>query len=92
MNEALARTRARARSASVERPTELGDVEATTLPASTDVEQQVAERELQTMLETAIDALPDPFRVVFMLRDVEQLSIAETLVLASGWTVGPIGI
>ena len=78
VNEALARTRERVRSASVERPTRVGGVEATTLPASTDVEQQVAERELQTMIETAIDALPDPFRVVFMLRDVEQLSIAET--------------
>lgn len=68
VNEAL-RTRQRVRSASLERPMGL---------SATDVEQQVATRELQRILETAIDALPDSFRVVFMLRDVEQLSIAET--------------
>lgn len=30
------------------------------------------------LLELAVDALPEPFRLVFMLRAVEQLSIAET--------------
>jgi RNA polymerase sigma-70 factor (ECF subfamily) len=32
------------------------------------------------LLEAAIDALPDPFRVVFVLRMVEQLSINETAI------------
>jgi RNA polymerase sigma-70 factor (ECF subfamily) len=30
------------------------------------------------LLELAVDALPEPFRLVFVLRSVEQLSIAET--------------
>lgn len=34
--------------------------------------------EAQRIIESAIDGLPDDFRMVFMLRGVEQLSIAET--------------
>jgi RNA polymerase sigma-70 factor (ECF subfamily) len=34
--------------------------------------------EAQRIIESAIDGLPDDFRVVFMLRGVEQLSIAES--------------
>jgi RNA polymerase sigma-70 factor (ECF subfamily) len=34
--------------------------------------------EAQRIIETAIDGLPDDFREVFMLRAVEQLSIAES--------------
>ena len=34
--------------------------------------------EARRIIETAIDGLPDDFRVVFMLRGVEQLSIAES--------------
>lgn len=34
--------------------------------------------EMRTLIEEAIDALPYPFRCVFMLRVVEQLDIAET--------------
>jgi RNA polymerase sigma-70 factor (ECF subfamily) len=37
--------------------------------------------EAQRIIETAIDGLPDDFRVVFMLRGVEQLSIAESAAL-----------
>lgn len=37
----------------------------------------VARAEIREMLETAIARLPDPFRVVFMLREVEGLSIEE---------------
>jgi RNA polymerase sigma-70 factor (ECF subfamily) len=35
-------------------------------------------RELAVAVESAVDALPDDFRAVFMLRAVEQLSVAET--------------
>ncbi|MEX2523609.1 MAG: RNA polymerase sigma factor [Gammaproteobacteria bacterium] len=34
--------------------------------------------QLRTMLEQAIDKLPQPFRTTYMLREVEQLSIDET--------------
>jgi RNA polymerase sigma-70 factor (ECF subfamily) len=41
-------------------------------------EQDAARVEIRRMIEQAIDALPLPFRTVFMLRAVEELSIAET--------------
>jgi RNA polymerase sigma-70 factor (ECF subfamily) len=40
-------------------------------------EQQAASSELRTLLEESVDALPDAYRVVFMLRHVEELSTAE---------------
>ena len=33
--------------------------------------------ELRTLLERRIDALPEPFRIVFVLRDVEEMSVEE---------------
>jgi RNA polymerase sigma-70 factor (ECF subfamily) len=42
-----------------------------------DPEQQAASSELRTLLEESVDALPDAYRVVFMLRHVEELSTAE---------------
>ena len=41
-------------------------------------EQQAIQRNLQGLLETAIDALPESFRSVLVLREVEGLSTAET--------------
>lgn len=41
-------------------------------------EAALHEAELQRLLEAAIDALPEPFRAAFVLREVEQLSVAET--------------
>src|SRR5262245_16413048 len=41
-------------------------------------EEQLAGRELTSLIEQACDALPEIYRVVFMLRDVEGLSTAET--------------
>jgi RNA polymerase sigma-70 factor (ECF subfamily) len=41
-------------------------------------EQLANDRELRIVLERAIDALPDDFRAVFMLRAVEQMSGLET--------------
>jgi len=43
-----------------------------------DPERQAFAREMRTLLEWAIDALPDGLREVFMLRDVEGLNTAET--------------
>jgi RNA polymerase sigma-70 factor (ECF subfamily) len=33
---------------------------------------------VRRLLERAVDELPDPFRVVFVLRDIEEMSIEET--------------
>ena len=41
-------------------------------------EDQVAARELNGFLERAVDGLPDIYRTVFVLREVEELSTAET--------------
>lgn len=43
-----------------------------------DPEMQASNGELRASLESAIEALPDPYRLVFVLREVEQLSTAET--------------
>jgi len=47
----------------------------------TDPERSAAHREIRQLLERSIDALPEPFRVVFVMRDVEELSIEETATL-----------
>jgi len=43
-----------------------------------DPERQAYVQELHRVLEDAVDTLPDSYRTVFMLRDVEGLSTAET--------------
>ena len=42
-----------------------------------DPEQQTYDGELKMVLEKAFDALPDDYRSVFMLREIEGLSTAE---------------
>lgn len=44
-------------------------------PAAADAE--MARKELRAMLETAINELPDDFRTVFVLREIEGLSVEE---------------
>jgi RNA polymerase sigma-70 factor, ECF subfamily len=43
-----------------------------------DPERLAASGELRRLLEAAVDALPEEFRTVFVLREVEGLSTAET--------------
>jgi RNA polymerase sigma-70 factor (ECF subfamily) len=43
-----------------------------------DPERSAAQREIQKILEASIDALPEPFRLVFVMRDVEEMSVEET--------------
>lgn len=40
-------------------------------------EEQLAARELSTLLESSVQKLPEPYRVVFMLREVEEASTQE---------------
>jgi RNA polymerase sigma-70 factor (ECF subfamily) len=44
----------------------------------TDPERSAAQREIRRLLEHAMDALPEPFRLVFIMRDVEEMNIEET--------------
>jgi RNA polymerase sigma-70 factor (ECF subfamily) len=75
VNEALGRIRRR------DRMTLVGDlpeeIEPTGAPPQTP-EDAAAAREAAALLEEAIDRLPAGHRVVYMLREVEQLSTAET--------------
>lgn len=50
------------------------------LPASAgrDPERATAQRQIQTLLERAIDRLPPDFRIVLMARVVEEMSVDET--------------
>jgi RNA polymerase sigma-70 factor (ECF subfamily) len=45
---------------------------------SADPEGAAARRELRQLLEAAVDALPECFRVVLIARDVEGMSVEET--------------
>lgn len=41
-------------------------------------EAEAARAEIRRLLETALDELPEAFRVVFVMRDIEQMSTDET--------------
>ena len=45
---------------------------------SEDPEADAARAQIRRVLERAVDALPEPFRLVFILREVEELSVEET--------------
>lgn len=68
VHEALARRRRSQRQTPMEEPT------VSTLTP----EEHAGSREIATILETAIDDLPDNFREVLVLRTVEDMSVAET--------------
>lgn len=81
MNEALGRLRSRR--ASVEWTSlPQGTIEAQViqfpLAASIDPEKTMAQREIQNVVEHAIDELPEPFRLVFITRVVEGMNVEET--------------
>lgn len=46
--------------------------------AGPDPERSMAQREIRQLVEAAIDALPEPFRIVLVARLVEDLSVEET--------------
>jgi RNA polymerase sigma-70 factor (ECF subfamily) len=84
LNEALGRMRRR-------RPTtELAELDVAAGPQGGSVimfptslmppaaDSELARRQVREFLEKAVDDLPDAFRTVFILRDVEEMSIDET--------------
>ena len=48
------------------------------LAASLDPEKTMAQREIQHVVEHAIDELPEPFRLVFITRVLEGMNVEET--------------
>ena len=77
VNEALTRARRRGRYESFDEDEPNVESLNTRRPVS-DPERQAASGELRALLEGAIDDLPDGGREVFVLREVEGLSTAET--------------
>src|SRR3954470_1281239 len=47
-------------------------------PMTSDPERSTSDRQLAGLLERAVDTLPEGYREVFMLRQIEGLSVAET--------------
>lgn len=47
-------------------------------PMALDPEREAARAETRRMLERAVDGLPEAFRLVFILREVQELTIEET--------------
>jgi hypothetical protein len=48
------------------------------MAANCDPERAVARREIRHLMERAIDDLPEVFRIVFVMREIEELSVEET--------------
>lgn len=78
VNEAIARARQQGRYRSLETdgPDQVAMIASRQAPP--DPERQAFSRELAALLESAVDALPDGSREVFVLRQVQGLSTAET--------------
>jgi RNA polymerase sigma-70 factor (ECF subfamily) len=75
VNEALGRRRKRNRGSHQEIET----VDITLVESNTpDPEEQASHSELRDVMEREVSALPDAFRIVVVMRDVEGLSTSET--------------
>ncbi len=79
VHEALARLRRRGRHldlAAADGETEEGPSMFTSIPRNPEDDASI--RQLSAVLERAIDTLDDKQRIVFMMRDIQELSTAET--------------
>jgi RNA polymerase sigma-70 factor, ECF subfamily len=81
MNEALGRLRRRRPAVELDALPQ-GAREAQIIPfpltASDDPEKSMAQREIQRVVEHAIDELPETFRIVFITRVIEGMNVEET--------------
>lgn len=83
LNEAYGRLRRRRAAVNVENIERAGVNEAQIIPfplwsSQADPERSMAQQQINKILERAIDALPEPFRLVLVARLVEDMSIEET--------------
>ena len=77
VHEALARAQRRSRLQELDAEPYGGNM--TPLSSNTpDPEQQASDRELVALLQSAVLALPESYRSVLMLRDIEEMSTADT--------------
>jgi RNA polymerase sigma-70 factor (ECF subfamily) len=79
LHEALARLRRRSRFQSIDTSDPWnGDFMTSATSSGRSPEQESYDRELAGVIERAVLSLPDEYRLVFMLRDVEGMSTEET--------------
>lgn len=78
VHEALARLRSRNRTEQLEQAGQDGGLSMNIVESSLDPEQNASRAELGRLLEDAVLGLPEQFRMVVLLRDVEELSTSET--------------
>ncbi len=76
IHEALARVKRRGRWESLSSDDETGE-DMVPAPMQLNPEQQASSGEVRKLLEEAILALPDAYRAVLMLRDVEEMNTAD---------------
>ncbi|MBI5260707.1 MAG: RNA polymerase sigma factor [Bradyrhizobium sp.] len=85
INEALGRLRRRRLSVELgELPQDVLEAQIIQFPLSSvsgDPEKSMAQREIQRVVEHAIDELPEPFRLVFIARVMEGMNVEETAAL-----------
>ncbi|MGH6716404.1 MAG: RNA polymerase sigma factor [Bradyrhizobium sp.] len=82
MNEAMGRLRGRrpslAWSELLHDQSEAEIIQFPASSASSDPEKSMAQREIQQFVERAIDELPEAFRLVFISRVIEEMTVEET--------------
>jgi len=81
MNEALGRLRRKPGPADFAPLEAVWEAEIIPFPSSApqdDPERTMAQRQILQLVETATDALPEVYRVVFMIRVIEGMSVEET--------------
>jgi RNA polymerase sigma-70 factor (ECF subfamily) len=78
VHEALARLRLRDRNQQLQETESDGEIPMSMVETSLDPEQSASTAELGQLLEAAVLGLPLQYRAVVILRDVEELSTAET--------------
>lgn len=78
VNEALTRLRSRNRHPHVEIADYDGEISMTMPTQSLNPEQNASTAQVRELLEEAVMNLPESYRAVVMLRDVEELSTSET--------------
>jgi RNA polymerase sigma-70 factor (ECF subfamily) len=78
VHEALSRLRSRNRHPQVDVIDYEGEISMNTSGKSFNPEQNASTAQLREFLEEAVLNLPDSYRTVIMLRDIEELSTAET--------------
>jgi RNA polymerase sigma-70 factor (ECF subfamily) len=77
VHEALARAQRRSRVQELDEETYGGTMNALH-STSPDPEKQASDRELGALLQSAVLSLPPKYRAVLMLRDIEEMSTADT--------------